>query len=193
MNNVVNNQRIKEAIELINKRSYKKALECLKIIISENNNNPKILNLFGIVQLQLNQLTEAINSFEKTILLDKKFIQGYNNLGNVFVKSGKFQKAVEMYNKVLSLKPDYPAGYNNLASAQSDLGEFEDSIKNYENALKHDPNYVSAKNNIIQVLTFYSPKNSSENIFTKSNDELQQIEIPYRDNSEISDEDVKFL
>ena len=193
MNNVVNNQRIKEAIELINKRSYKKALECLKIIISENNNNPKILNLFGIVQLQLNQLTEAINSFEKTILLDKKFIQGYNNLGNVFVKSGKFQKAVEMYNKVLSLKPDYPAGYNNLASAQSDLGEFEDSIKNYENALKHDPNYVSAKNNIIQVLTFYSPKNSSENIFTKSNDELQQIEIPYRDNSEISDEDVKFF
>ncbi len=193
MDNVVKNQKIKEAIELINKKSYKKALECLKIIINEKNDNPKILNLYGIVQLQLNQLTEAINSFERTILLDKKFIQGYNNLGNVYVKSGKFQKAVEMYNKVLTLKPDYPAGFNNLASAQSDLGELEDSIKNYENALKHDPNYVSAKNNIIQVLTFYSPKNASKNIFTKSNAELQQIEIPYRESNEISDEDVIFF
>ena len=183
-------EKIGEAVKLINNRSYKEALECLKDIVNENKNDPKIFNLYGIVQLQLNQLTEAINSFERTILLDKKFIQGYNNLGNVYVKSGKLRKAVEMYNKVLSLKPDYPAGFNNLASAQSDLGELEDSIKNYENALKHDPNYVSAKNNIIQVLTFYSPKNTSENVFTKSNSELQQIEIPYKESSEISDEDV---
>ncbi len=183
-------EKIGEAIKLINNRSYKEALECLKDIVSENKNDPKILNLYGIVQLQLNKINEAINSFERTILLDKKFIQGYNNLGNVYVKSGKLRKAVEMYNKVLSLKPDYPAGFNNLASAQSDLGELEDSIKNYENALKHDPNHVSAKNNIIQVLTFYSPKNTSENVFTKSNSELQQIEIPYKENSEISDEDV---
>ena len=183
-------EKIGEAVKLINNRSYKEALECLKDIISENKNDPKILNLYGIVQLQLNKINEAINSFERTILLDKKFIQGYNNLGNVYVKSGKLRKAVEMYNKVLSLKPDYPAGFNNLASAQSDLGELEDSIKNYENALKHDPNHVSAKNNIIQVLTFYSPKNTSENVFTKSNSELQQIEIPYKESSEISDEDV---
>ena len=133
-------EKIGEAVKLINNRSYKEALECLKDIVSENKNDPKILNLYGIVQLQLNKINEAINSFERTILLDKKFIQGYNNLGNVYVKSGKLRKAVEMYNKVLSLKPDYPAGFNNLASAQSDLGELEDSIKNYENALKHDPN-----------------------------------------------------
>ena len=183
-------EKIGEAVKLINNRSYKEALECLKDIVSENKNDPKILNLYGIVQLQLNKINEAINSFERTILLDKKFIQGYNNLGNVYVKSGKLRKAVEMYNKVLSLKPDYPAGFNNLASAQSDLGELEDSIKNYENALKHDPNHVSAKNNIIQVLTFYSPKNTSENVFTKSNSELQQIEIPYKESNEISDEDV---
>ena len=64
-------------------------------------------------------MDEAISSFENSILLDKKFIQGYNNLGNVYVKSGKFKKAIEMYNKVLSINPDYPAGYNNLASAQT--------------------------------------------------------------------------
>ena len=186
-------EKIGEAVKLINNRSYKEALECLKDIVSENKNDPKILNLYGIVQLQLNKINEAINSFERTILLDKKFIQGYNNLGNVYVKSGKLRKAVEMYNKVLSLKPDYPAGFNNLASAQSDLGELEDSIKNYENALKHDPNHVSAKNNIIQVLTFYSPKNTSENVFTKSNSELQQIEIPYKESNEISDEEVIFF
>ena len=193
MDKVANNEKISEAVKLINNRSYKEALECLKDIVSENKNDPKIFNLYGIVQLQLNKMDEAIISFENSIQLDDKFIQGYNNLGNVYVKSGKFKKAIEMYNKVLSIKPDYSAGYNNLASAQNDLGEFADSIKNYENALKHDPNFNAAKNNIIQVLTFYSPKNISENIFTKSNSELQQIEIPYKKNHEISDNDVIFF
>ena len=81
--------------------------------------------------------------------LDDKFIQGYNNLGNVYVKSGKFKKAIEMYNKVLSIKPDYSAGYNNLASAQNDLGEFADSIQNYENALINKPNYPEVFFNFI--------------------------------------------
>ena len=190
MDKVANNEKISEAVKLINNRSYKEALECLKDILNENKNDPKIFNLYGIVQLQLNKMDEAIISFENSIQLDDKFIQGYNNLGNVYVKSGKFKKAIEMYNKVLSIKPDYSAGYNNLASAQNDLGEFADSIQNYENALKHDPNFKAAKNNIIQVLTFYSPKNKSENVFTKSNSELQQIEIPYKQNHEISDDDV---
>ena len=193
MDKVANNEKISEAVKLINNRSYKEALECLKDIVNENKNDPKIFNLYGIVQLQLNKMDEAIISFENSIQLDDKFIQGYNNLGNVYVKSGKFKKAIEMYNKVLSIKPDYSAGYNNLASAQNDLGEFADSIKNYENALKHDPNFNAAKNNIIQVLTFYSPKNTSENVFTKSNSELQQIEIPYKQNHEISDNDVIFF
>jgi len=190
MDKVANNEKISEAVKLINNRSYEEALECLKDIINENKSDPKIFNLYGIVQLQLNKMDDAVISFENSIQLDDKFIQGYNNLGNVYVKSGKFKKAIEMYNKVLSIKPDYSAGYNNLASAQNDLGEFADSIKNYENALKHDPNFNAAKNNIIQVLTFYSPKNISENIFTKSNSELQQIEIPYKQNHEISDNDV---
>ena len=193
MDKVSNNQKIKDAIELINNRSYKKALVCLKEIMSENKNNPKLLNLYGIVQLQLNQMAGAINSFENAIQLDEKFIQGYNNLGNAYIKSGKFQKAVEMYKKVLTLKPDYSVGYNNLASAQNDLGDFEDSIKNYEKSLKYDPNYNSAKNNIIQVLTFHNPKVSSENIFTKSNAELQLIDIPYKENDEISDEEVIYF
>ena len=114
MDKVANNEKISEAVKLINNRSYKEALECLKDIVSENKNDPKIFNLYGIVQLQLNKMDEAIISFENSIQLDDKFIQGYNNLGNVYVKSGKFKKAIEMYNKVLSIKPDYSAGYQQI-------------------------------------------------------------------------------
>ena len=96
MDKVANNEKISEAVKLINNRSYKEALECLKDIVSENKNDPKIFNLYGIVQLQLNKMDEAIISFENSIQLDDKFIQGYNNLGNVYVKSGKFKKAIEM-------------------------------------------------------------------------------------------------
>ena len=182
---------ITKIIELIKNKSYKEALEHLNNILLEKNiKNPKILNLYGIVQLHLNQLNEAANSFENAIKLDPNFIQAYNNLGNLYVKSGEFLKAIEMYNKVLVLKPDYPEGYNNLASAQNDLGRLEDSIKNYVNAINFDPNFISAKNNIIQVLTFHNPKNLDDNIFTKSNSDLQSIDIPYKEHHEISDEEV---
>ena len=190
MDNITLKQKVNEIVKLINNRSYNKALGELNIILENNKNNPKILNLYGIVQLQLNKLNEAIKSFENAIELDPKFIQAFNNLGNVYIKLGKFLRAIEIYKKVLSIKPDYPAGYNNLASAQNDLGEYENSIKNYGKALHFDPNYVSAKNNIIQVLTFYNPKNSNQNIFTKLNAELQLIDMPKEDNNEILDEDV---
>ena len=191
MDRVSLEKEVTKIIELIKNKSYKEALEYLNNILLEKNiKNPKILNLYGIVQLHLNQLNEAANSFENAIKLDPNFIQAYNNLGNLYVKSGEFLKAIEMYNKVLVLKPDYPEGYNNLASAQNDLGRLEDSIKNYVNALNFDPNFISAKNNIIQVLTFHNPKNLDDNIFTKSNSDLQSIDIPYKEHNEISDEEV---
>ena len=191
MDRVSLEKEVTKIIELIKNKSYKEALEHLNNILLEKNiKNPKILNLYGIVQLHLNQLNEAANSFENAIKLDPNFIQAYNNLGNLYVKSGEFLKAIEMYNKVLVLKPDYPEGYNNLASAQNDLGRLEDSIKNYVNALNFDPNFISAKNNIIQVLTFHNPKNLDDNIFTKSNSDLQSIDIPYKEHNEISDEEV---
>lgn len=191
MDRVSLEKEVTKIIELIKNKSYKEALEHLNNILLEKNiKNPKILNLYGIVQLHLNQLNEAANSFENAIKLDPNFIQAYNNLGNLYVKSGEFLKAIEMYNKVLVLKPDYPEGYNNLASAQNDLGRLEDSIKNYVNALNFDPNFISAKNNIIQVLTFHNPKNLDDNIFTKSNSDLQSIDIPYKEHHEISDEEV---
>ena len=191
MDRVSLEKEVTKIIELIKNKSYKEALEHLNNILLEKNiKNPKILNLYGIVQLHLNQLNEAANSFENAIKLDPNFIQAYNNLGNLYVKSGEFLKAIEMYNKVLVLKPDYPEGYNNLASAQNDLGRLEDSIKNYVNAINFDPNFISAKNNIIQVLTFHNPKNLDDNIFTKSNSDLQSIDIPYKEHHEISDEEV---
>ena len=103
---------------------------------------------------------------------------------------GKFNDAVGCYKKVLKLNPDYAAGYNNIASAFNDLGNYEDAIINYSHALKLDPNLTMAKGNIIQALSFHSPTNTELNIFTKSNNTLQNIKIPENLNDELSDKSV---
>ena len=51
MDKVANNEKISEAVKLINNRSYKEALECLKDVVSENKNDPKIFNEANIVRL----------------------------------------------------------------------------------------------------------------------------------------------
>ena len=65
MDRVSLEKEVTKIIELIKNKSYKEALEHLNNILLEKNiKNPKILNLYGIVQLHLNQLNEAANSFE---------------------------------------------------------------------------------------------------------------------------------
>ena len=68
MDKVANNEKISEAVKLINNRSYEEALECLKDIINENKNDPKIFNLYGIVKLQLNNMDDDEES-----MLDQAF------------------------------------------------------------------------------------------------------------------------
>ena len=181
---------IKKVVDLINKRFLNEALTEIEKLLKSNKNNPKIYNLYGIIQLELNQCDDSIKYFKKAVELDSNYYEALNNLGNAYMCLGNFNEAINIYEKVLALKPEYAAGYNNLASAQNDLGEFEKAIVNYDKALTFDPNFLMARNNIIHTLTFYNPKNSDLNVFTKSNYELQNVKIPISSNKEISDDEV---
>lgn len=184
------NSTLEEIVELIKNKKFDDALKNIKSFIKFNPHNPKAFNLLGIIELQLNQYENCIKTFNKAIDLDPNYFEAQNNLGNAFMGLGKFNDAVGCYKKVLKINPDYAAGYNNIASAFNDLGNYEDAIINYSHALKLDPNLTMAKGNIIQALSFHSPTNTELNIFTKSNNTLQNIKIPESLNDELSDKSV---
>ena len=101
MDKVANNEKISEAVKLINNRSYKEALECLKDIVNENKNDPKIFNLYGIVQLQLNKMNVLIVGFGKVgkirheVIKKKKFVKKIY-VFDPFVKSADYNSIHEI-------------------------------------------------------------------------------------------------
>ena len=56
----------------------------------------------GIVLAELDKLEEAIEVYNKALLLKPDYAEAYNNLGNALKEQGKLDEAIEVFNKTLS-------------------------------------------------------------------------------------------
>ena len=70
---------IKKVVDLINKKFLNEALIEIEKLSKSNKNNPKIFNLYGIVQLGLNQCDDSIKYFKKAVELDSNYYEALNN------------------------------------------------------------------------------------------------------------------
>jgi Tfp pilus assembly protein PilF len=76
----------------------------------------------------------------------------HNNLGLVFVNSGRLPQAIEQFNAALKLKPDYAFAQNGLGNALVLSGEPAAAVVHYRAALQEDPNYPEAHNGLANIL-----------------------------------------
>ena len=60
------------------------------------------------------KLEEAINAYNKALVVNPGYSDAYNNMGNALKNQGKLDEAIAAYNKALSLKPDYAEAARNL-------------------------------------------------------------------------------
>ena len=149
------NSNLKELIntsnELLKKKDYLKAKNILKKIISINNNIFEIHNNLGIVFLNLNELENSINHFEKAIELNPKFSVTYFNLGVVYEKLNNFKNSTKNYLKAIQLdKKNFNAYFNigNLYKLENKINEAE---KYLFQAIELNPNFIRAYNNLFEI------------------------------------------
>ena len=64
---------------------------------------------------------------------------GYENMGNVYLREGKYQDCIPYYQKALQIEP-YWANYSNLGTAYFFLKQYVDSAAAYEKAVALNPN-----------------------------------------------------
>jgi len=76
----------------------------------------------------------------------------HNNLGNVFLETGRVPEAVAEYNTALQLKPSMTEAHNNLGFALEQSGRTSEAIEHYELALKFDPHFALAHANLANAL-----------------------------------------
>ena len=166
---------IEEIIHLFQSGFVEKALVKSEDLIEKEKEVPFLLNLNGIININLKNWDKAKISLNKAIALDQNYVEAYNNLGIVYNNLGELEEAIKNFSLSVKIKHDYSNGYNNLGSAYDDLGKSEDAIKNYAKALEFDSKHVEAQKNLIHILTYCTPINKNLNSIITANESLKKI------------------
>lgn len=98
-----------------------------------------LLNDRAVAYVRLGKTREAIEDYNKAVVLFPEYAAVYNNRGNLLMALGLHGEALKDFNRAIALAPGYAAAYNNRAGAQSRLGHADDAIRDYTRAIKLMP------------------------------------------------------
>jgi len=139
---------LNEAMQSYSSGKFQEALYATQFLIKNFPNDPLLFNLIGACYSELGQIEFAINSFEKAIALNPKYIEAHYNLGVAFQKTRKTDNAIECYKEAINGKHAYPSAHNNLGLISLGCGNLDSAIKSFEWAIAYNPEYAEAHNNL---------------------------------------------
>jgi protein O-mannosyl-transferase len=101
----------------------------------------------GLALIAEGKTKEAINQYNKTIIIEPEFSSAYNNRGIVYGGLGQYQLAMDDFNKAIRLKENYAEAYYNKAITYASLGQYQLAVEDYNKAISINPDYAYAFNN----------------------------------------------
>jgi O-antigen ligase/lipopolysaccharide biosynthesis regulator YciM len=133
------------AQNLFNSKKYKEAIEAFKKSESFYNsiggfsNNPSFLNFWGRSHLELNEINEAKELFNRVLKEDRNNFYANMNLGNIAFHNEKDYKAAEFHftNCTTAKNSNLFLTYKNLGTVYLVQQKSDEAISSYENALKY--------------------------------------------------------
>ncbi|MFQ6677172.1 MAG: tetratricopeptide repeat protein [Fidelibacterota bacterium] len=142
----------KKAFQYYYRENYSEAIQELNKAEIMWHNSWKSSYLYGITLLKMNNLSESISHFERSLTYSPYFLKVHHKLGIAYFRMKNYQEAVKHFAYTIVIYPDYGRGYYNLGLAWHNLGNLEEAEKNYRLSLKHDPNIGGAYNNLGVIL-----------------------------------------
>lgn len=94
----------------------------------------------GVSFLNRYNYDDAVNSFNRAIMYDPKFIEPYIMLGTLFEEKKEYDKAIEYYEKSLLLDDDFfPSTYFITGNLELKTGKYEKALVHFQSFLKYSP------------------------------------------------------
>ncbi|KAL8236594.1 hypothetical protein R6Q59_017675 [Mikania micrantha] len=123
--------------------SYKSAVECLTIVLTDIGTSLKLLG----------NTLEGIQKYYDVIKIDHHYAPAFYNLGVVYSELMQYDTALNCYEKAALERPMYAEAYCNMGVIYKNRGDLELAIACYERCLAVSPNFEIAKNNMAIALT----------------------------------------
>lgn len=120
---------------------YQSAYQCILKAIEIDQKNFIYFYHGAIFLEKLNYLEKAIEFYQKSISINPKYIDTYNNLGNLFLQIGNISKALENYHKAIKINEQHFGTNLNLGNLYLKLNQPNLALAYYSQSLETNPNY----------------------------------------------------
>jgi len=138
-------QLVQMADDAVAKGDMLEASKALQSALVLEADNVDILQRHGYVMMQIDNLEDAKESYEKIISIDPNDDQAHASLANVLHKLGKEEDAIKYHQQSIALDPAYAPHHYNYANTLYDLDRKEEALKAYTKAYELDASLEEAK------------------------------------------------
>jgi tetratricopeptide (TPR) repeat protein len=101
----------------------------------------------GVVLGSAKQHNDAIAAFDKTLELNPRFAEAYNNRGSAYSALGNYKQAIRDFDKSIELNPQDASVYYNRGTAYSLLGDHQQAIQDHNKTIELNPQSAAAYSN----------------------------------------------
>ena len=120
------------------------AAENYRHILGIDPKNPDALHLLGVVMMQKNNPSAAIDHMQRSLQIEPSNPDVLDHLGILLADQGDFQEAIDNFERALNISPDYSACWRNLGYTKELARDWSGAIAAYGAAIKFEPDYAAA-------------------------------------------------
>jgi predicted O-linked N-acetylglucosamine transferase (SPINDLY family) len=135
---------LRQAVALHQSGLLDQAENLYQSILKERPHDPQVLNFWGTLKTQKNELSSAIDLIQKAIAIKPDYAQGHCNLGVAFDAADRLREAQSSFEAAVMHKPDYPLAWFNLGNVNHKLKNYASAIDCFEKAVQLKPDYAEA-------------------------------------------------
>jgi protein O-mannosyl-transferase len=116
-------------------------------VINKYQNAPVAYLNRGTVFGKEKKLDQALEDFNKAIILNPTYAKAYFNRGTVYLEKGSIELAINDFSKTIDLNPEYSQAYFKRGNAYMDLRNPENAIRDFTRTIELSPDNSKAYNN----------------------------------------------
>jgi type IV pilus assembly protein PilF len=134
--------RVKLALVYLQKNNMQQAKENLDIALEYQPNNANVYRIFAYYYQRVNENKTAEEYYKKSLHIDSKNADTYNNYGTFLCELGRYKEAEKAFMTAIeqSTYTGVANTYENAAVCAEKAGATEKAIYYYQYALSHSPN-----------------------------------------------------
>jgi tetratricopeptide (TPR) repeat protein len=138
------NARIQQALAFCQQGQFTRAQQVCREIVSSRPNNTDALHILGLVALETQNFTGAVELLSRVVKIDPRYATAFVNRGSAFRALGQWEAALESYAQALALDANLAEAHYNRGVVLQKLQRGEEALASYDTAIAARPDLADA-------------------------------------------------